>query len=39
MILSDHDYEWGEGDLYNSDGEPHDMCFPYSLYIYHGIIS
>ena len=32
-------YEWGEGDLYNSDGEPHDMCFPYSLYIYHGIIS
>ena len=24
-------YEWGEGDLYNSDGEPYDMCFPYSL--------
>ena len=24
-------YEYGDGDLYNSDGEPYDLCYPYSF--------
>lgn len=24
-------YDYGDGDLYNSDGEPYDLCYPYSL--------